>query len=33
VSRFMLGGETQKVLAESDMPVLVYRPQAPTNVH
>jgi nucleotide-binding universal stress UspA family protein len=31
VSRFMLGGETQKVLAESDIPVLVYRSQAPTN--
>src|SRR6516165_9508621 len=28
VSRFMLGGETQKVLAESDIPVLVYRSQA-----
>jgi nucleotide-binding universal stress UspA family protein len=25
VSRFMLGGVTQKVLAESDIPVLVYR--------
>jgi nucleotide-binding universal stress UspA family protein len=31
VSRFMLGGETQKVLAESDIPVLVYRQQAPTH--
>jgi len=31
VSRFMLGGETQKVLAESDIPVLVYGSQAPTN--
>jgi nucleotide-binding universal stress UspA family protein len=28
VSRFMLGGETQKVLAESDIPVLVYRSRA-----
>jgi nucleotide-binding universal stress UspA family protein len=31
VSRFMLGGETQKVLAESDIPVLVYRSHAPTH--
>jgi len=31
VSRFMLGGETQKVLAESDIPVLVYRSPTPTN--
>jgi len=30
VSRFMLGGETQKVLAESDIPVLVYRSLAST---
>jgi nucleotide-binding universal stress UspA family protein len=30
VSRFMLGGETQKVLAESDIPVLVYRTRVPT---
>jgi nucleotide-binding universal stress UspA family protein len=29
VSRFMLGGVTQKVLAESDIPVLVYRAQEP----
>jgi nucleotide-binding universal stress UspA family protein len=28
-SRFMLGGVTQKVLAESDIPVLVYRSEAP----
>jgi nucleotide-binding universal stress UspA family protein len=28
VSRFMLGGVTQKVLAESDIPVLVYRSYA-----
>jgi nucleotide-binding universal stress UspA family protein len=28
VSRFMLGGVTQKVLAESDVPVLVYRSYA-----
>ena len=28
VSRFMLGGVTQKVLAESDIPVLVYRTYA-----
>jgi nucleotide-binding universal stress UspA family protein len=31
VSRFMLGGETQKVLAESDIPVLVYRSHAPID--
>jgi nucleotide-binding universal stress UspA family protein len=31
VSRFMLGGETQKVLAASNIPVLVYRSQAPTH--
>jgi len=30
VSRFMLGSETQKVLAESDIPVLVYRSRTPT---
>jgi nucleotide-binding universal stress UspA family protein len=30
VSRFMLGGVTQRVLAESDIPVLVYR--APAEV-
>jgi nucleotide-binding universal stress UspA family protein len=29
VSRFMLGGETQRVLAESNIPVLVYRQPAP----
>jgi nucleotide-binding universal stress UspA family protein len=27
VARFMLGSVTQKVLAESDIPVLIYRPQ------
>jgi nucleotide-binding universal stress UspA family protein len=31
VSRFMLGGETQKVLAESDIPVLVYRSHVPSS--
>jgi nucleotide-binding universal stress UspA family protein len=31
VSRFMLGSETQKVLAESEIPVLVYRAQAPAG--
>jgi len=31
VSRFMLGGVTQKVLAESDIPVLVYRSPTPTH--
>ena len=31
VSRLMLGSETQKVLAESDIPVLIYRSQAPSN--
>ena len=31
VSRFMLGSETQKVLAESDIPVLIYRSHAPSN--
>jgi len=30
VSRFMLGSETQKVLAESDIPVLVYRSRTQT---
>jgi nucleotide-binding universal stress UspA family protein len=31
VSRFMLGGVTQKVLAESEIPVLVYRSPTPTH--